>query len=464
MGNPLLKLFARRGKKEEAVQDDTSLWNLTRFFFPLFIQSLSQAFTYPLVASVVSHGALGVSEYDAYVIGQQVVTIIVSIGFGIVTTGLVFATSRIGYTNFKRMQYSIAAVALSVQALAGLPWSETVIFRNMLGLESSEMITVARYSVLASIPLQFNFYVRNPYMVMLLLAKRSDLSNIATLIRIVIAVALSYLFVHLGLVGCLWGVVAMTLPCILETALTWLFAIPYLKKLPELDPYAPADTSPKRQLKFTLPLSVGSILTTFTGTITTYFLSRTADPLVFRPVHFVAYGLALPVFAACNHFQTIIATFMRTSEKNSHKILRFLFIACGIMTILPIMLAYIPIFSKWYYCSFQNLPESSRQMAAHATSLGAAFTIFFALTAAARGLASIRLRSSAIFVGQITYLVFYILAFVACEKLLPIPGYLWGMIAIGSSTLFCGLATYLSIGKPPKKLYPPLKSTTKESV
>lgn len=462
MGIKLLKLFSRRQEEAKPNQDDTSFWNLTRFFLPLFIQALSQAFTYPLVASVVSHGALGVSEYDAYVIGQQVVTIIVSIGFGIVTTGLVFATSRIGYSNFKRMQYSIAVVALSVQALAGLPWSETIIFRNILGLDSNEMITVARYSVLASIPLQFNFYLRNPYTVMLLLAKRSDLANIATLIRIALAIPLSYLFVDIGLVGCLWGVVAMTLPCVLETILTWRFSLPYLRKLPENDPYAPADISPMRQVKFTLPLAVGSILTTFTGTITTYFLSRTADPLIFRPVHFVAYGLALPIIAACNHYQTIVATFMRTSEKNSGKILRFLFISCSVMTMLPIMLSYIPFFADWYFCSFQNLPKSSQGMAAQATTIGALFTVFFALTAAARGLASIRLRSNAIFIGQITYLVSYILTFIACEKWLPIPGYLWGMTAIGASTTFCGLVTYLATGKAEKKLYPPITTSKKD--
>lgn len=445
MVSKFLKLFSRGPKKTETNCDDTSLKSLTRFFLPLFVQSVSQAFTYPLVASVVSHGSLGVSEYDAYVIGQQVVSIIVSIGYGIVTTGLVFATSRLGFINFKRMQFGVAFIAMAMQALVGLQWSETVIFKNILGLERADMITVARYSILATIPLQFNFYVRNPYMVLLLLAKRSDLSNIATLIRIVVAVITSHIFVKLGFVGCLWGVVAMTFPCIIETALTWLFSLPYLKKLPETDPYAPANISPFRQLRFLLPLSVGSVLTTFTGTITTFFLSRTVDPLVFRPVHFVAYGLALPIIAAASHFRTIIATFLRKSEKNIGDIMRFLFISSSVLTLIPILLSFIPFFSKWYFCVFQNLPASSQQMAAIATSFGALFTIFFALASAVEGLSSIRLRSNAIFVGQITYLIVYILSFVVCEHFLPIPGYLWGMTAIGVSMIFKTVANYLAI-------------------
>lgn len=203
MVSKFLKLFSRGPQKTETNCDDTSLRSLTRFFLPLFVQAVSQAFTYPLVASVVSHGQLGVSEYDAYVVGQQVVSIIVSAGYGIVTTGLVFATSRNGFASFKKMQYCVAFVAMAIQALAGMQWSETVIFKNMLGLERADMIAVARFSILASIPLQFNFYVRNPYMVILLLAKRSDLSNIATLIRIVLAILISNIFVKFGLVGCL---------------------------------------------------------------------------------------------------------------------------------------------------------------------------------------------------------------------------------------------------------------------
>ena len=447
MVSKFLKSFSREPRKNETACDDTSLKSLTRFFLPLFVQAVSQAFTYPLVASVVSHGQLGVSEYDAYVVGQQVVSIIVSAGYGIVTTGLVFASSRNGFASFKKMQYCVAFVAMAIQALAGMQWSETVIFKNMLGLERADMIAVARFSILASIPLQFNFYVRNPYMVMLLLAKRSDLSNIATLIRIVLAILISNIFVKFGLVGCLWGVVAMTVPCLIETTLTWLFSLPYLKNLPENDPYAPADSSPMRQFKFLIPLSIGSVLTTFTGAITTFFLSRTIDPLVYRPVHFVAYGLALPIFAACSHFRTIVATFLRKSEKNIGNVIRFLFVSCLIMTLLPVILSFTPIFANWYFCVFQNLPASSRQMAAVATSFGALFTVFFALGAAVEGLSSIRLRSNAIFVGQITYLIVYILSFIMCEHLFHIPGYLWGMTAIGVSMIFKTVANYLAMGK-----------------
>ena len=82
---------------------------LTRFFLPLVVISLSQTFTYPLVASIISNGPLGGLEYEAYVIGNQVVTFLSSIGFGLVTTGIVFATTQRGRAAFMRLNLLLAA-------------------------------------------------------------------------------------------------------------------------------------------------------------------------------------------------------------------------------------------------------------------------------------------------------------------------------------------------------------------
>ena len=89
-----------------------SLRDLTRFFLPLVFIAFSQSFTYPLVASVVSNGPMGSLEYEAYVIGQHVVTFLASTSFGLVTTGIVFATSRRANRNFTQLGLLLAAAAV----------------------------------------------------------------------------------------------------------------------------------------------------------------------------------------------------------------------------------------------------------------------------------------------------------------------------------------------------------------
>ena len=55
----------------EVVPDKVSQWRMLMFYIPLAIQALSQILTYPLVASIVSHGRLGTDELAAFSQGQS---------------------------------------------------------------------------------------------------------------------------------------------------------------------------------------------------------------------------------------------------------------------------------------------------------------------------------------------------------------------------------------------------------
>ena len=44
---------------------------VTRFYIPLLLQAFSQSLTYPLVAGIVSHGALGVNALTGFTQGQK---------------------------------------------------------------------------------------------------------------------------------------------------------------------------------------------------------------------------------------------------------------------------------------------------------------------------------------------------------------------------------------------------------
>ncbi len=88
-------------------------------------------------------------------------------------------------------------------------------------------------------------------------------------------------------------------------------ARPYLKALPDSPPGETGEASVGRQLRFTLPLSLGSVLMTATAFITTYFYSYSSDPERFRLIHYVTYGLAVAFFASALKFQTVAVVFAK---------------------------------------------------------------------------------------------------------------------------------------------------------
>ncbi len=414
---------------------------LTRFFLPLVVISFSQSFTYPLVASVISHGPLEGLEYEAYVIGQQVVTFLSSIGFGLITTGIVFATTQRGRATFMRLNVLLALVACLLQLAASLPALENLIFSRILAVDDAVLRGIARRSILACIPVQMNFYVRNAYTAQLFRNKRSDLANVATLVRVALILPLSWLFVRHGLVGYLWGAVAMTLPCFAETALTWWYARPFLAALPEKTPDGTPPASMGRQLRFAIPLSIGSVLMTATAFITTYFYSYSSDPERFRLIHYVTYGLCGSFFASAMRFQTVAVVFA-TNRAAAKRVASFVVVAGAALCMALLGVSAIRPFANWYFCVFQKIPVDSLGLASAAVTLGAFVTILYGMRGLFEGLAAIRLTPRAVLAGQIAYILVFAGAFALCTRLLAGHDHLWGMAAIGVATTVSALVTY----------------------
>ena len=416
---------------------------LTRFFIPLVVISLSQTFTYPLVASVISSGPLEGLEYEAYVIGNQVVTFLSSIGFGLVTTGIVFATTQRGRAAFMRLNLLLAGVACLCQLLASQPAMERLIFGRILAVDDANLRNIARHSILACIPVQMNFYLRNSYTAQLFRVKRSDLANVATLARIALVVPMSRYFVRCGLVGYLWGATAMTLSCFVETAITWWFARPYLKALPDTVPDGGPAPSVGRQLRFTIPLSLGSVLMTATAFVTTYFYSYSSDPERFRLIHYVTYGLAVTMFSAALKFQTVTVVFARTRAA-AIRVASFVVVAGAMLGAVLLAVSFIGPFARWYFCSFQKVPVDSLGLASAALTAGAFVTILYAMRGLAEGLAAVRLAPRAVLIGQIAYVIVFAGAFATCAKAMAGRDHLWGMTAIACATGLSALTTYVA--------------------
>lgn len=442
------------GKIEKSTVGETAapFRRIFLFFLPLVVLAVSQSLTYPLVGSIVSHGPLGEQEYASYVMGQQVLFFLGAIGGGLITTSMMFCRNLRGYANFLRMNQGIALTAAAMQGLACLPPFDQWVFGGLFGLDG-ESFRIARNSLLLCIPLQYVFFVRNPYLGTLFVEKHSDLTNIPTVLRVFLAFYFAWQFPKLGWTGYRWGVVASTVPAVLETALTYALARPFLRRLPEtpLDGSAPA--SSMRQLRYTLPLSLGGMLLSASAIMVSFFLSRSPDPETFRPVHFFAIGVLNPISFSALKLQTVVVAFPPRIH-GRRRILGFAVAVAVGMSLLPVLSSLMPSLSRWYFCTYQSLPESDLGMARTAMVVGAAIPFFFAFRGYAEGLAAVTYRTDIVMRGQIGYFLALVTTLALCHWALPVPGYLWGVVAIAAAafTAFATVRLSLHLAKAPREI------------
>lgn len=410
-------------------RSDYTPWRALKFYVPLVIQSVSQSLTYPLVAAVVSHGANGVVDLAAFSQGLSMMFVIGAIGGGLLTTGMVFGRDAEGFRQFKRLNTRMTALLLLIQAAACLPGVHPVIFRTILGL-AAPMDEVARQVLLYSIPLQLLFFLRNPPLVALYNARASAAANWATLCRIALTALLVPLFIRLGWVGHHMGILAMTVPVALETALATLLARPYVRRLEPASEEPPATV--RTQLCFTIPISFGGILLAVSGFMVGAFIARAAEPARMLPIHYVIMGITIPVSFAALRMQAVVLAF-RPHDHRATDILRFAAVTGCVLMLFPLM-GQIPAVANWYLGGVQNLPAADIPLAMRAMLIASALPVIQAIRGHAEGLAAWQKRPNAILAGQAVYLAAMLCTLFICLNM-GMPGYLMGITAVWVAVL-----------------------------
>ena len=394
------------------------------FYIPLAIQALSQSLTYPLVASIVSHGHLGSDELAAFSQGQSLLSLMGAIGMGLITTGMVFARTKSGMANYGRLVMRIAAVVGVLQFIACMPPFNNFFFSRILGL-NDELAEIARWATFLGIPLQFAFFLRNKHVVQLYNEKRSDLANIATLMRILVTACLSPIFVRLGMTGFFWGSVALTLPVFGEACLSKLFAKPYMDALTD---DSGEIASVGKQLRFTIPLSFGGILMSLSAFMVAVFISRAESPETSLAIHYIIMGVINPLGFAAIRMQSVVIAFP-PAIYGKRRVATFA-VCAGLLLSSCSIFMQIPQVAQWYFGNVQNLPPEHVALAQNAMLLIGLLPLVQSLRGHAEGLAAIKRRPNAILAGQAVYLATMVLALFVLLSTGALPGYLMGAAAI----------------------------------
>lgn len=409
-----------------------SVGSVTRFYVPLLLQGFSQSLAYPLVAGIVTHGEHGVDALTAFSQGQMVMFMIGAIGGGLITTGLVFAKTWMGYVAFKRLNTLMMSALLAVQCVAALPPFSDWLFSGLFALPP-ELAEIASRTLLYGVVMNGFFFLRNVPMVVLFDNLESAKANYATFIRLVVTFALAVAFPQMGLVGPWWGLAALTFGVGIELVATWLYARPYVARLPNRPQSEGAPSLPSiprltlEQFRFTLPLSLGGFLLMLSPLVIAAFVGRTADANDMLAIHYVTIGVANPVAFAALRMQTVAIKF--PPEYAGDRRLLVYAVAAGLLLgVVPLAFS-TPWLGGWYFGTYQNVPPRIVGTARLAIGIYSLIAVIHAVRARVEGLAALAKRPKAIMAGQIAYTASL---FTVCSILLPlgVPGWAMAVTAI----------------------------------
>lgn len=407
-----------------------------RFYVPLLLQAFAQSFTYPLVGSIVSACEAGVDALSAFSIGQVVMFMIGALGGGLVMTGMVFARSASGYRTFRRLNGMMMAVLLSVQALLCLHPVDTLLFDTLLNLPPDQ-IAIARRTLFQGLVMQAAFFMRNIPLVVLLNAYASFEANAATAARVALTLAFTFLFPHFSLTGPDWGMFAISVPILLEYALTALFARRYVRNLE-----AGGQASVAAQFRFTMPLSVGSGLMAVSPFLMAMFVGRSANAADMLAIHYVTLGIANPVAFAALRMQAVAIQFP-PEWTGDRRLLRFAAVSGMVLGVLPFVLS-LPGIGDWYYGQCQNVPPRILKTARLVSLMYSCICVIHAVRGRVEGLAALFKRPQAVMCGQITYTI-ALVAVLATLLPLGVPGYLMAVSAIYVAPIASTCAVYAAL-------------------
>ena len=433
-------------KSGAVAESKFSVGGVTRFYVPLLLQGFSQSLAYPLVAGIVTHGEHGVDALTAFSQGQMVMFMIGAIGGGLITTGLVFAKTWMGYVAFKRLNTLMMSALLAVQCVAALPPFSDWLFSGLFAL-TPELAEIASRTLLYGVVMNGFFFLRNVPMVVLFDNLESAKANYATFIRLVVTFALAVAFPQIGLVGPWWGLAALTFGVGVELVATWLYARPYVARLPNRPQTEGAPSLPSiprltlEQFRFTLPLSLGGFLLMLSPLVIAAFVGRTADANDMLAIHYVTIGVANPVAFAALRMQTVAIKFP-PEYAGDRRLLAYAVAAGLLLGVVPLVFS-TPLVGGWYFGTYQNVPPRIVGTACLAIGIYALIPVVQAVRARVEGLAALAKRPKAIMAGQIAYTTSL---FTVCSILLPLgaPGWAMAVTAIFIAPI-CVTATIYAV-------------------
>lgn len=413
--------------------------SLAFYFIPLALQAISQSITYPLVAAVAARGIGGTANIAGLAQASILLFFIGSIGAGIFIAGMIFGKTAEGHRVHYKVSLYTGIMLSAIQAVICIPPVAHMVLGVIMGLPP-DMEAAAYTTLLASIPLQFIFSQRTPYMTTLFLHRATGRAYAATLGRIILTVIIAYMFCSaaLSLTGPLWAVVCQTIPIIFESIAMYLMAMPFIRKLP----HAGKTPTPKEIISYAATFSLGQLFISLSGYIIGSFASRAPHPETTLPVYYAVISLFNAVSFAATRISATVITFY--DDLSGRKMLkRFAFTAGSILGLVPLIFI-IPFLNRWYFIEVQQLPAEDIPLIVGTSVSLILMPLTIAMRAYCEGKAAYLKKPVAILSGQAIYVAMVaVSSFFALS--LGVAGNLIGAISLTFSNVIAGLIILFSI-------------------
>jgi hypothetical protein len=307
------------------------------------------------------------------------------------------------------------------------------IFGHLLNL-NSHLSEIARRTLFFSIVMQAAFFMRNVPQVILFNAYASFEANLCTVARILLTAVFVAAFPRFGMVGPDWGLVALTVPIILEWLLSELFARKYERRLED-----GGVVSVMEQFRFTVPLSFGAGLLAVSPFMTAAFVGRAANPADMLAIHYVTLGIANPVAYAALRMQAVAIQFP-PEWTGDRRLLRFAIVAGLLLGVIPFLFS-LPSIGNWYYGKCQNVPPHILDTTRFVSFLYSFICMIHTVRGRVEGLAALNKCPSAVMAGQFAYF-FALVAVLAVTLPMGVPGWAMSVSAIYTAPVVATAATY----------------------
>jgi len=426
---------------------------LSGFFLPLAIQAASQALSYPLVAMVASRGPGGPVNLAGLAQSNTVMFFLGMFAISSVTTGMVYAKTREGYQKFRLMIRATGLVIIGIQAVLCIPAVSHLLFGRIIGLPPS-IEQPAQITLISCLPLQFLFFFRIPYFVVMYVGRATAKASMATIARIILTAMLSPLFCIVGLVGPIWAVVCLTIPVALEALVSGIFAVPFIRSL---EPCREKPPGVKEIFIFNIPLSVGGYFLVASAIILAAFIARAPDPDRILPIYYLALGLVNPMSFAATRIQAVVIAFPPQSLQE-RRTLRFSLAAGALLGMLPLIFT-LPGLAELYYVKLQKLDLADLGL----VRMTAVSLIFFPLSVAIRaqseGLAAWLKKPTTVLTGHGMFLITIVVAGFTL-LMLGTPGQVIGAVGLTLGSLASSATMRLLLMRAKERAFPVGQTTT----
>ena len=307
---------------------------------------------------------------------------------------------------------------------------------------------------LVSIPLQFLFFVRVPYFVVMYIGKATGKASLATIGRVALTALLSPLFCTLGLVGPVWAVVCLTIPVTIEVLMSRIIAAPFLASL-ESSPQTPPRAG--EIFWFNLPLSIGGHFLSISAITLAGFIARAPDPGRILPVYYLALGLANPMAFAATRIQTIVLAFPSQS-RSDRQTLYFALAAGFVLGILPLIFT-VPNLIEFYYVKLQKLTPQDLQLVRMTAVSLLFFPFSVAIRAQTEGLAAWQKKPATVLAGHALFMVTIVTTGFTFLKM-GMPGHLIGPVGLTLGSLASSATMRLFLRRAKERAIPVGQTTT----